>query len=42
MNGIIHVVCKILWNVVASSPEAELGLLFVNAQDTAPTRTTLI
>ena len=31
MNGIIHVVCKILWNAMASTAEAELGFLFVNA-----------
>ena len=42
MNVIIHVVCKILRNFMASSAEAELGLLLVNAQDASPIRTTLI
>ena len=42
MNGITHVVYKINRNVIASDPEAELGSLFVNAQDAAPIRTTLI
>ena len=42
MNRIIHVVCKILRNVMASSTEADLGLLFVNSQYTAPSRTTLV
>ena len=39
MNGIVHMVCKILRNVMASSAEAELVSLFVNAQDAAPIRT---
>ena len=42
VNGIIHVVCKILRNIIASAAEAEVGTLFVNAQDVAPIRTTLI
>ena len=42
MNGIVHMVCKILRNVMASSAEAELVSLFVNAQDAAPIRTTSI
>ena len=42
MNGITHVVCKILRNVMASSAEAGLGLIFVNAQYAAPIRTKLI
>ena len=32
LHGIIHLVCKILQNVMVSSAEAELGLLLVNAQ----------
>ena len=39
MNGIIHVVCKILQNLMESSAEAELGSIFVNAQDAAPIQT---
>ena len=42
MNGIIHVLCKILRNVMASAEEAGLDLLFVNTQDAAPIRTRLI
>ena len=42
MNGIIHAVYKILRNVMPSAAESELGLIFVNAQDAAPIRTTLI
>ena len=41
MNGIIHVVCKILKNVMASAAEAELGAVFINGQDAVPIRTTL-
>ena len=42
MNGIIHVVCKILRNSMASAAEAELVFLFVNAQDVATIMTTFI
>ena len=42
MNGIIHVVCKILKNFMASFAEAELVFLFFNAQYAAPISTTLI
>ena len=42
MNRIIHLVCKILWDVMASSAEAHLGSIFVNSQDASPIRTTLI
>ena len=39
--GHIHVVCKILKNVMASAVEAELGAMFINGQDAVPIRTTL-
>ena len=42
INGIIHVVCRILRNVMSSAAEEELGLLFVNAQYAEPVRTTSI
>ena len=42
MNRIIHVVYTILQNVMASSVEAELGSIFINAQDVAPIKTKLI
>ena len=42
MNVIIHVVCKILRNVMASAAEVELGSLFINSQYAAPISTTLI
>ena len=32
LNGIIHVVCKILHNIMSSAAEAELGFLFLNAK----------
>jgi hypothetical protein len=41
-NGPIHTVCQILRNVMASAAEAEVGALFVNAQDAVPIRNTLI
>ena len=42
LNGIIHVVCKILHNTMSSGAEAELGALFLNAKEAVPIRTTLI
>ena len=41
MNGIIHVVCKILRDLMASAAEAELVSLFDNDQDVAPISNTL-
>ena len=41
LNGIVHLVCKILRNIMASAAEAELGAIFVNGQDAVPIRTTL-
>ena len=40
-NGPVHVVCKILKNVMASSMEAELGGLFLNGQEAVYLRTIL-
>eukprot|EP00957_Ditylum_brightwellii_P159602 12149229-Ditylum_brightwellii.AAC.1 len=31
-NGPVHAVCKTIRNIMASSPEAELGALFINAK----------
>ena len=42
LNGIIHVVCKILRNIMSSAAEAELGALFLNAKEAVPIYTTLI
>ena len=42
INGIIHVVCKILCNIMSSAAEAELGALFLNAKEEVPIHTTLI
>ena len=41
VNGILLVVCKIMRNIMASSPEAEYGTIFVNAQTAVPICTTL-
>ena len=38
MNGIVHVVCKILKNVMASATEVELGAVLINGQDAVPIR----
>jgi len=35
-NGPVHVLCQIMKQVVASAAEAELGALFLNAQDIYP------
>ena len=41
-NGPILVLAKIIRNVMASAAEAEVGGLFMNAQEAVPARTTLI
>ena len=41
INGPIHSLAKIIKNVMASAAEAELGALYMNAQDTIPIRNTL-
>jgi len=40
-NGPIHVLCQIMRSVVSSAAEAELGALFLNAQDICPIRVAL-
>ena len=40
-NGAIHVLCKTLRTVAASAAEAEIGSLFLNAQEAVPIRTAL-
>jgi len=40
-NGPIHVLCQTMRQVVASAAEAELGALFLNAQDICPIRVAL-
>jgi hypothetical protein len=40
-NGALHVVAKIIKQVMSSAAEAELGGLFINAKTAVPIRTTL-
>jgi len=40
-NGLLHVLCQIMRQVVASAAEAKLGALFLNAQTACPIRTAL-
>ena len=40
-NGPVHVLCKIMGEMVSSATEAELGALFYNGREAAPMRTTL-
>ena len=40
-NGAVHVLCKTLRTVAASAAEAEIGSLFLNAQEAVPIRTAL-
>ena len=40
-NGLVHVECSIMRNVMALSTEAELGELFENCQKETSTRTSL-
>jgi len=40
-NGPLHVLCQIMWQVVASAAEAKLGALFLNAQMACPICTAL-
>ena len=41
INGILHVVCKIMKNIMASAAEVEYGTIFINGQEAVPIRTTL-
>ena len=41
MNGAVHVLCKIMREVLSSAAEAEFGGLFHNGKDAVPMRTTL-
>ena len=41
LNVFVHVLCKILRNIMASAVEAEYGALFLNGQATVLIRTTL-
>jgi len=41
LNGAIHTLCTVLKHVTASAAEAELGSLFLNAQDTKKLRLAL-
>ena len=40
-NGPIHILCQTMRQVVSSAAEAELGALFLNAQDICPIRIAL-
>ena len=42
INGILHVVCIIMRNVMASAAESEYGTMIINARHALPIRTTLI
>ena len=42
LNGAIHIVCKILKNVMSSAAEVEIASAFINCQDAIPIRNTLI
>ena len=42
MNIIVHVVCKIMKNIIAPAAKAEVGVIFISKQDTTPIKTTLI
>ena len=42
LNGLVHVLCKILRNVMSSTAEAEYGVLFLNGQAAVSIKTTLI
>ena len=42
LNGIIHVVFKILRNIMSSAADAELGALFLKTKEAVPIRTTFI
>ena len=42
MNGLVHVFCKILRNIMTSAAEVELGTVLINAQDEVPIQTALI
>ena len=41
INGVLHVVCKIMKNIMASAAEVEYGTIFINGQEAVPIRTTL-
>ena len=41
LNGPVHVVSKIMNNVMSSAAEAEVGGLFLNGQEACPIQTTL-
>ena len=41
LNGFVHVLCKILRNIMASVAEAEYVALFLNGQSSVPIQTTL-
>jgi len=40
-NGPIHILCQIMWQVIASATKAELSTLFLNAQTACPICTAL-
>ena len=41
-NGVIHVLCKIMKNVMSSAAEAEIGSAFLAAKDALPLRVALV
>ena len=42
MNRLVHIVCKMMKNIIASTAETELGVIFICGQDDVPVRTALI
>ena len=42
MNGAVHVLCKVMKEVLSSASEAEFGALFHNGKDACPIRNTLL
>ena len=41
-NGAIHILAKLIKNVVSSAAEAEIAAIFMNAKEAVPIRTTLV
>jgi L-asparaginase II len=42
LNGAVHIICNLMWNVMGSAREAEVGATYHNGQDGCMLRTTLI
>ena len=42
LNGLLHIICKILRNVMSSTTEAKIDAAFLAATEAVPIRTTLV